>query len=210
MHALGQISATSAAHSLAWLLQARELIRQEEALPEPEGEIEFIEVPDMRERWDCESVLSVSSNLYNHPGRIAEPRQRIAEGIRLSRKTGGPVGHFWATAVRCGLSHLPRACRPGTACSCLPMLCRVVELQLSLLLISPNVLAAGLPVAVPATPVQDSEASTVTGLSTQPAAAAASQPRQRGATAEQRRERKQGIKMAQVSCQDTCIQQTSL
>ena len=107
MHALGQTSATSAAHSLAWLLQARELILQEEALPEPEGEIEFIEVPDMRERWDCESVLSVSSNLYNHPGRIAEPRQRIAEGIRLSRKTGGPVGHFWATAVRCGLSHLP-------------------------------------------------------------------------------------------------------
>ena len=63
--------------------------------------------------------------------------------------------------------------------------------------------------AVPATPVQDSEASTVTGLSTQPAAAAASEPRQRGETAQQRRERKQGIKMAQVSCQDTCIQQTS-
>ena len=110
MHALGQ---TSAAHSLARPLQARELIRQQEALPEPEGEIEFIEVPDTRERWDCESVLSVSSNLHNHPGRIAEPRQRSAAGIRLSRKTGGPVGHVWVSAVRCGPYHLPQACRCG-------------------------------------------------------------------------------------------------
>ena len=131
MHALGQTSATSAAHSLAWLLQARELIRQEEALPEPEGEIEFIEVPDTRERWDCESVLSASSNLYNHPGRIAEPCQRSAAGIRLSRKTGGPVGSVWAPAVRCGLSHLPRACRSGMACPCRPVLARVDGLQLS-------------------------------------------------------------------------------
>ena len=100
MHAIGQPCATSAAHSLAWLLQARELIRQEEALPEPEGEIEFIEVPDTRERWDCESVLSVSSNLYNHPGRIAEPCQRSAAGIRLSRKTGGPVRPLLYSAVR--------------------------------------------------------------------------------------------------------------
>ena len=117
-------------HSLAWLLQARELIRQEEALPEPEGEIEFIEVPDMRERWDCESVLSVSSNLYNHPGRIAEPCQRSAAGIRLSRKTGGPVGHlgarlYGAVLVTClepaDLAYLAPAsqCVAGwTACTC--------------------------------------------------------------------------------------------
>ena len=77
-----------------------------------------------------------------------------------------------------------------------------------LLLTSSSALAAGLPVAVPATPVQDSEASMVTSISTQPAAAAASQPRQKGETAEQRRARKQGVRQAQVSCQDRSIQQT--
>lgn len=28
------------------------------------------------EKWDCESVLSLRSNLENHPGRIVEPQSR--------------------------------------------------------------------------------------------------------------------------------------
>eukprot|EP00951_Prasinocladus_malaysianus_P007938 scaffold57176_cov43-Prasinocladus_malaysianus.AAC.2 len=31
---------------------------------------------DRGERWDCESVLSLRSNLDNHPGRIDEPRRK--------------------------------------------------------------------------------------------------------------------------------------
>ena len=64
-----------------------------------------------RERWDCESVLTLRSNLDNHPARIAEPgrsrkprtgltassSQPFAR-ITLSAKTGLPV----ATAERTG------------------------------------------------------------------------------------------------------------
>ncbi len=59
-----------------------------------------------RKRWDCESVLSLRSNLDNHPARIAEPghgsRKPRAAGsaasiggqpgrITLSAKTGLPI-----------------------------------------------------------------------------------------------------------------------
>ncbi|GLI61075.1 hypothetical protein VaNZ11_003340, partial [Volvox africanus] len=47
------------------------------------------------ERWDCESILSLTSNLENHPGKIVEPQRRTGgKGgglIRLSVKTGMPV-----------------------------------------------------------------------------------------------------------------------
>ena len=40
------------------------------------------------EKWDCESVLSTYSNIYNHPKLIAQlPRKQI----RLSKKTGLPL-----------------------------------------------------------------------------------------------------------------------
>ena len=50
-------------------------------------------IDDMPEqRWDCESVLSLRSNLDNHPGTILEqPRRRYqpAQGkIKLAAKTG--------------------------------------------------------------------------------------------------------------------------
>eukprot|EP00118_Oscarella_pearsei_P009003 m.49298 g.49298 ORF g.49298 m.49298 type:complete len:54 (+) comp33972_c0_seq13:1357-1518(+) len=32
-----------------------------------------VEVPCSDEKWDCESVLSTYSNLYNHPTKIKEP-----------------------------------------------------------------------------------------------------------------------------------------
>lgn len=47
----------------------------------------------MRERWDCESVLSLRSNLDNHPGRIAEPN-RPPRRTRLqppSAAAGAPI-----------------------------------------------------------------------------------------------------------------------
>jgi protein LTV1 len=40
-----------------------------------------------RVEWDCESILSLRSNLYNHPGTIAEPKQ---PRIRL-RRNGLPM-----------------------------------------------------------------------------------------------------------------------
>ncbi|XP_033645205.1 protein LTV1 homolog [Asterias rubens] len=42
------------------------------------------------ERWDCESILSTYSTLYNHPTTIKEPTKKKS-GIRLSQKTGMPL-----------------------------------------------------------------------------------------------------------------------
>ncbi|GAX78082.1 hypothetical protein CEUSTIGMA_g5524.t1 [Chlamydomonas eustigma] len=54
----------------------------------------FVERED---RWDCESVLSLRSNLDNHPAKIAEPQRRAgsrgAGTIKLSNKTGMPAAY---------------------------------------------------------------------------------------------------------------------
>merc|ERR1711915_81456 len=42
---------------------------------------------EKKENWDCESVLSTYSNLYNHPKLISE---RKPDHIKLSLKTGIP------------------------------------------------------------------------------------------------------------------------
>lgn len=40
------------------------------------------------QRWDCESIISTYSNLYNHPKLIVEPKK---EKVKLSSRTGIPV-----------------------------------------------------------------------------------------------------------------------
>ena len=52
---------------------------------------------DPQQRWDCESVLSLRSNLDNHPGSISEPSARKYKPqsgkIKLAAKTGWSVMH---------------------------------------------------------------------------------------------------------------------
>ena len=43
-------------------------------------------------KWDCESILSLRSNLYNHPGTITEPSSKPPKTIKLG-KNGLPVGY---------------------------------------------------------------------------------------------------------------------
>jgi len=46
----------------------------EECIDEDNEELVPLEIPqDLKERWDCESVLSTYSNLYNRPKIISEP-----------------------------------------------------------------------------------------------------------------------------------------
>lgn len=45
---------------------------------------------DAEKKWDCESVLSMSSNLYNHPKLISEPRRRRTSKIVIDAKSGVP------------------------------------------------------------------------------------------------------------------------
>ncbi|XP_026561397.1 protein LTV1 homolog [Pseudonaja textilis] len=68
--------------------------KKEAELPlnEKEDEIEemvtlIIEEP--KEKWDCESILSTYSNLYNHPKLIEVPKK--LNSIKVSKKTGIPI-----------------------------------------------------------------------------------------------------------------------
>lgn len=48
-----------------------------------------IEVKDKEEKWDCESILSTYSNIYNHPKLI--PDVTSSKRIRVSKRTGIPL-----------------------------------------------------------------------------------------------------------------------
>ena len=77
-------------------MQTKELLRiaaeEEEAPAKPSTSGTRIIDDAPEQRWDCESVLSMRSNLDNHPGVISEQsnrRYRSAGGkIRLAAKTG--------------------------------------------------------------------------------------------------------------------------
>ena len=54
-------------------------------------------VIDKSEKWDCESILSTYSNLYNHPAKITEPKG--PEKIKIDKKTGIPLGVIGANTL---------------------------------------------------------------------------------------------------------------
>ncbi|XP_067844637.1 protein LTV1 homolog [Heptranchias perlo] len=53
------------------------------------GELETLVIEEATERWDCESILSTYSNLYNHPKLITDPPK--LNSIKVSNKTGIPL-----------------------------------------------------------------------------------------------------------------------
>ncbi|XP_053618389.1 protein LTV1 homolog [Plodia interpunctella] len=62
--------------------------RLQEIEEESEEEMVTVEV-DPKEKWDCETILSTYSNLYNHPKLIEEPKK--PHKIQISAKTGLPI-----------------------------------------------------------------------------------------------------------------------
>ncbi|CAG9863624.1 unnamed protein product [Phyllotreta striolata] len=48
-------------------------------------------VVDSKKKWDCESILSSYSNIFNHPKKIVEPK---SGKIRINKKTGIPNDVF--------------------------------------------------------------------------------------------------------------------
>ncbi|KAM7345177.1 LTV1 ribosome biogenesis factor [Cochliomyia hominivorax] len=66
---------------------------------DPNEELVEVEVEDYKEKkWDCESVLSTSSNIYNHPKLIDEPKRKsrntsssLIKKIDIDPKTGIPM-----------------------------------------------------------------------------------------------------------------------
>lgn len=49
-----------------------------EAYSDSDEELEQVEVDErIRKKWDCESILSTHSNLYNHPKLLEEPKLKV-------------------------------------------------------------------------------------------------------------------------------------
>ena len=95
---LASHSPTNSRHNPAFprVQKAHEVLERAEqedeaAAARRERVVMSVEVPYReRERWDCESVLSMRSNLDNHPGRISEP-SRLPRPRRGGNEAGpGP------------------------------------------------------------------------------------------------------------------------
>lgn len=50
--------------------------------------------PVAKEKWDCESIISTYSNTDNHPKMIPTVRLNKKKHIKISTKTGIPIGYF--------------------------------------------------------------------------------------------------------------------
>ena len=61
---------------------------EEEETDDSDEFVEIIVKENLKEKWDCESVLSTYSNLENHPSLIEESVNKI----KLSKKTHLPLG----------------------------------------------------------------------------------------------------------------------
>ncbi|XP_006822649.1 protein LTV1 homolog isoform X2 [Saccoglossus kowalevskii] len=55
-----------------------------------EDELVSMVTEEPKEEWDCETILSTYSNIYNRPTVIEEPCKGKAKEIKLSEKTGIP------------------------------------------------------------------------------------------------------------------------
>ncbi|KAM5163091.1 protein LTV1 homolog [Mantella aurantiaca] len=71
-------------------LKPREGLDLIEEEREDEEEMQTIVIEEPSEKWDCESILSTYSNLYNHPKIIKDPPK--TKPIKVSAKTGIPLG----------------------------------------------------------------------------------------------------------------------
>lgn len=64
-------------------------VLKEEEEDEDEEEMETVVIEAPQEKWDCETIISTYSNLYNRPKVIEEPPK--PKPIRVSGKTGIPL-----------------------------------------------------------------------------------------------------------------------
>lgn len=68
-----------------------DLSEDKKSSDEEEGFVKIAENP--KEQWDCESILSTYSNLYNHPTLIKEASKKPGnKSITLSKRDGIPLG----------------------------------------------------------------------------------------------------------------------
>ena len=75
------------------------LIEENEDDSEKEDEEKIFEqfMTKPKEKWDCESIISTYSNIYNHPKLITEESTKKYE---LHKRTGIPIGVFAESAKK--------------------------------------------------------------------------------------------------------------
>ncbi|XP_056136318.1 protein LTV1 homolog [Lampris incognitus] len=92
-------------------------LKEEEEDEEEEQAMETMIIKAPEEKWDCETIISTYSNLYNRPKVIEEPPK--LKPIRVSNKTGipldvlpsrGPTAKQAERMERINDSDLPRVC----------------------------------------------------------------------------------------------------
>uniref|UniRef100_A0A672Z1U3 Protein LTV1 homolog n=1 Tax=Sphaeramia orbicularis TaxID=375764 RepID=A0A672Z1U3_9TELE len=92
-------------------------LKEEDEDEEEEEEMETVVVEAPEDKWDCETIISTYSNIYNRPKIIEEPPK--SKPIRVSSKTGIPLDVLPARGLtakqaermtRINDSDLPRAC----------------------------------------------------------------------------------------------------
>ncbi|KAM6939600.1 protein LTV1 homolog [Xenentodon cancila] len=72
-------------------------VLKEEEEDEEEEELELVVIEAPEEKWDCETIISTYSNIYNRPKVIEEPPK--PKPIRVSSKTGIPLDVLPATGL---------------------------------------------------------------------------------------------------------------
>ncbi|XP_070847400.1 protein LTV1 homolog [Chaetodon trifascialis] len=65
------------------------VLKEEEEEEEEEEEMETVVIAAPEEKWDCETIISTYSNIYNRPKVIEDPPK--PKPIRVSSKTGIPL-----------------------------------------------------------------------------------------------------------------------
>ncbi|XP_014226098.1 protein LTV1 homolog [Trichogramma pretiosum] len=78
--------------NMAKLLKERCKVMYECSNSDDEGDSKlttYVET-EKKEEWDCESILSTYSNIYNHPKKILEPNSKQPPKIAIDRRTGIP------------------------------------------------------------------------------------------------------------------------
>lgn len=86
------------------ILKLQEVSSDEEEMVELEVEDET------QKKWDCESILSTYSNIYNHPKLIEEPRKpaKSAPKISINPKTGLPMNTLGADGSKLTVKSLAK------------------------------------------------------------------------------------------------------
>ncbi|XP_028045773.1 protein LTV1 homolog isoform X2 [Monomorium pharaonis] len=76
--------------NIAELMKDRmKIVEKEYSSSEDEDLQKLFVDPRGKDKWDCESIISTYSNIYNHPKLISEPPKR-SKKIEIDRKSGIP------------------------------------------------------------------------------------------------------------------------